>query len=185
MPQPRQYRILNPLRGPGIEPISSWRVVGFLTAEPQRELPSTLSSPNQTQMKVKGPRNPADSRSKKDRGWFWKSKCRINTPLPQRLVLLGNPGQHIESSVCSLSHTNSSPQIPRASCSQPWGHVTTWGPWTGSRGEPCPVLAQAARSQCASSTLSSSHTAKLWRPQFQARAASRWKRSTQPASDLT
>ena len=33
-----QHQNLNPLRGPGTEPISSWILVGFVTAEPQREL---------------------------------------------------------------------------------------------------------------------------------------------------
>ena len=34
----QEHWILNPLR-PGIEPVSSWILVGFVTAEPQRELP--------------------------------------------------------------------------------------------------------------------------------------------------
>ena len=34
-----QHQILNPLRGPGIEPTSSWILVRFVSAEPQWELP--------------------------------------------------------------------------------------------------------------------------------------------------
>ena len=37
-----QCWILNPLSEPRIEPISSWILVGFVTAEPQWELPSHL-----------------------------------------------------------------------------------------------------------------------------------------------
>ena len=33
-----QRRILNPVIEPGMEPMSSWILVGFITAEPQREL---------------------------------------------------------------------------------------------------------------------------------------------------
>ena len=31
-----QCRILNPLSGAGVEPISSWILVGFVTAEPKK-----------------------------------------------------------------------------------------------------------------------------------------------------
>ena len=34
----RQHWILNPLRGPGINPTSSWILIGFITIEPQWEL---------------------------------------------------------------------------------------------------------------------------------------------------
>ena len=33
-----QHRILHPLRGPGIQPASSWFLVRFVTAEPLQEL---------------------------------------------------------------------------------------------------------------------------------------------------
>ena len=32
---PRQHRILNPLSWAGIEPVSSWILLGFVNAEPQ------------------------------------------------------------------------------------------------------------------------------------------------------
>ena len=34
----RQHQILNPLNRPGIEPATSWFLVGFVSAAPQREL---------------------------------------------------------------------------------------------------------------------------------------------------
>ena len=34
----QQLQILNPWRGPGIEPASSWLLVGFITTQPQLEL---------------------------------------------------------------------------------------------------------------------------------------------------
>ena len=34
----RQHWILNPPSEPGIEPVSSWMLVGFISAEPQWEL---------------------------------------------------------------------------------------------------------------------------------------------------
>ena len=39
----RQHRILHPLRGPGIKPATSWFLVGFVSAEPQQELPNNTS----------------------------------------------------------------------------------------------------------------------------------------------
>ena len=36
-------RILNPLSEAGIEPVSSWVPVGFISAEPPGELPSLVS----------------------------------------------------------------------------------------------------------------------------------------------
>ena len=37
---PWQHQILNPLGRPGIEPAYSWILIGFVTAEPQQELPT-------------------------------------------------------------------------------------------------------------------------------------------------
>ena len=38
-PSSQQCWILNPLNNPGIEPTSLWILVGFVSAEPQQELP--------------------------------------------------------------------------------------------------------------------------------------------------
>ena len=78
-----------------------------------------------------------------DRGaWWatahWVAKVGVeytHTHPPQRLFLIGNPGQHIES-VCSLSHINwSSPQISCAPYGAAQGLLTTLGQRTGSRGD--------------------------------------------------
>ena len=37
-----QLWILNPLKRPGIKPVSSWIFVGFITAETQQELPQII-----------------------------------------------------------------------------------------------------------------------------------------------
>ena len=39
----RRCQILNPLRGPGMEPMSSWILIGVISAEPQQEF--LLSQP--------------------------------------------------------------------------------------------------------------------------------------------
>ena len=115
-----------------------------------------------------------------------------HTHPPQRLFLTGDPGQCIESDVCSLSHLNWEGRIlqleltPNFMCSlwsssgspdyfgpvdwQQRGCVTFWPKQLGASGTP--------------PSLSPSHTERLWRPQFQDSAASRWKRNGQPASDL-
>ena len=38
----QQRRILNPLSETGIEPVSSWVLVRFVSTEPQRELPKVF-----------------------------------------------------------------------------------------------------------------------------------------------